>query len=141
MTKLHHGEYVHLDILPDGNLRVTLTEEGLQEERENRHKDALDDDVFYELYAEDHNHGGPHGNGGPYLTMDISEVDGGHLSNAPAIVSDWRMNTVDQPDHVDESYVNYLTYDDSRIWYWNEYMIISILEHIKKHGEAVLTKL
>lgn len=141
MTPLHHGTYVHLDILPDGDLRVTLTPEGVIEEQENRHKDANDDDVFYELYVDDSNMGGPHGNGGPYLTMDISEVDGGHLSQAPAIISDWKLNAVDEPDYVDEGYVNYLTYDDSKVWYWNYYQIISILEHIKRQGEAVLTLL
>lgn len=138
MTPLHHGQYVHLDVLPNGDLRVTLTPEGIIEERDNRHKDANDDDVFYELYVDDP---GPHSNGGPYLTLDISEVDGGHLSQAPAIVSDWKYNSVDEPDHVPIDYVNYLTYDDSKVWYWNDYAIISILEHIKRQGEAVLTLL
>lgn len=141
MKKLHHGTYVHLDILENGNLRMTLTPEGIAEERDNRHKDAMDDDVLYELYVDDSNFGGPHGNGGPYLTLDISEVDGGHLSNAPAIVSDWKFNEIDDPDHVPLDYVNYLTYPNSKVWYWNDYQIISMLEHIKRNGEAVLTLL
>lgn len=141
MEKLHHGQYVHLDVLPNGNLRMSLTPEGIEEERDNRSKDATDDDVLYDLYTDDSNMGGPHGNGGPYLTLDISEVDAGHQSQAPAIVSDWRLNSQDDKEWIDLPWVNYLTYDDTKIWYWNKYTIVSMLEVIKRDGYCELTLL
>lgn len=138
MKPLHHGQYVHLDVLPNGDLRVTLTPEGIIEERENRSEGANDNDVFYDLYTDDP---GPHCNGGPYLTMDISEVDGGHMSQAPAIVSDWRLNSNDDKEWIDLPWINYLTYDDSKVWFHGNYMINSILETIKADGECILTLL
>jgi hypothetical protein len=141
MEKLHHGQYVHLDILPNGNLRMSLTQDGIDEERENRYKNAGDDDVLYDLYTDDSNMGGPHGNGGPYLTLDISEVDGGHMSQAPAVITSWRLNSVDEIDWIDLPYVNYLADEDAKIWYWNEYMIKSMLQEIKTNGYCELTLL
>lgn len=141
MTPLHHGQYVHLDVLPTGGLRITLTPEGVEELDDIGLETSTDDDAFYDLYVDDSNMGGPHGNSGPLLVMDISEVDGGHLSNAPAIVESWRCNDPEERDYVDEPGVNYLSDNDGRIWYWADYQIISILEHIKRQGEAVLTLL
>lgn len=143
MTKLHHGQYVHLDILPDGNLRVTLTEEGLREEQENRHKDASDDDVLSDLYTENDSMSRPDSNGGPLFLNNIETLDGGHMSQAPVFVTEWDLN-VDEYGHQRTDlpdYVTYVTTEHSRVWYWSDYCIISILEHIKEHDQAVLTRL
>lgn len=137
MTPLHHGQYVHLDVLPNGNLRVTLTKEGLEELEDIhlQHPDWTSNMLLIELMED------ITCNSDLMFLDDISALDGGHLSQAPVIVEGWRPNDQDEPDYVDENYVHFLTNDDSRVWYWNEYCIIFILEHIKRQGEAVLTLL
>ncbi len=137
MTPLHYGQYVHLDVLPNGDLRVTLTPEGVEEltDRHLVHPEWTSDMLLIELMED------ITCNSNIMFLDDISTLDGGHLSQAPVIVEGWRSNDMEEPDYVDASYVHYLTNDDSKVWYWNEYMVISILEHIKRQGEAVLTQL
>lgn len=145
MTPLHHGAYVHLDVLPNGDLRITLTKEGVAElnDIEFQHPKRGDDEIFFQLYDENDAMSAPHKNSGPLFMHDIQYLDGGHLSNAPCIVTEW-----DLPDDEDgfrrkdvPDFVQYVTSEHSKIWYWNEYMLISILQHIKRHGESVFTRL
>ena len=135
MTPLHHGQYVHLDVLPNGDLRVTLTPEGLLVAPAVvtiLNTPVNDDDALAFLTN-------PNGDCQDFIFIeDISKLDGGHLSQSPCIVTDWDYAT---PDMNLEPYVEYTTGRDSKVWYWNSYMIISILEHIKRQGEAVLNKL
>ncbi len=137
MTPLHHGQYVHLDVLANGNLRVTLTKGGDEEldDLHLTHPELTSDMLLIELLED------ITCNSDVMFLDDISALDGGHLSQAPVIIEGWRSNDPEEPDYVDESYVHYLTNDDSKVWYWNSYMIISILEHIKRQGEAELTLL
>jgi len=137
MTPLHHGQYVHLDVLPNGDLRVSMTEDGIQDLADIHlmHPERNEDRFLIELMED------ITCNSDLMFLGDISALDGGHMSQSPVIVEGWRCNDEEEPDYVDESYVHYLTNDDSRVWYWNDYAIISILEHIKRQGEAVLTLL
>lgn len=140
---MHHGEFVHLDELPNGNLRVTLTLKGRREALENRHPQASDDDVFSDLYTGDDSQYRPDANGGALFMPDIQYLDGTHLSNAPCLVTDWDLNA-DEDGHRLEGvpeWVSYVRTDSSKLWYWGDYQIVSILETCLKHGEAVLTLL
>lgn len=145
MTELQHGAYVHLDVLPNGNLRVTLTKEGLEEldDLHLTHPEWNADTLFFELYTENDSISRPDSNGGPLFMDSIETLDGGHMSQAPCIVTAW--DTVDDHDGFRKEYVpdwvRYETTEASKVWYWNEYCIISILDHIKRQGEAVLTLL
>ena len=142
MEKLWHGNYVHLDVLDTGGLRITLTP-GAQEELDSM-DDKLDDDwKLRDLMNESEGTGGMEANSGPLFVTDISIVDGGHMSQAPAVYSDWDSAYDENGQRLSglESHVEYVSPERARVWYWNEYMIISILEHIKRNGEAVLTRL
>ncbi len=143
MTKLHHGQYVHLDILANGNLRVTLTTEGVIACNElTAEQPQWDEDMILdELMNEQLGTSGMTANGGPLFLHAIDQLDGGNLSQAPCIVDEYRMNTDEEDDYVDDPCITHLTGDNSRVWYWGDYAIISILKHIKRQGEAELTLL
>jgi hypothetical protein len=125
MTPLHHGQYVHLDVLPNGDLRITLTEEGMYEALNNASEHATDDDILSDLMEDIVCNGGPQ-----FTTADKVP---GNLSEAPMLLED--------AEFIGEPGYDYLWEAHGRTWCWADYQIISILEHIKRQGEAVLTLL
>lgn len=137
MTELYHNQYVELDVLDNGNLRFAITLLGRKEVLENRHENASDDDVVYDLYTDNDSIHRPDANGGPLLLPDISNLDGGHLSNAPCVVDEWYLND----DMVKAGEPMYLSLPKSRIWYHNDYMIESMLDSMMRDGYVELTLL
>ena len=111
-----------MDVLPNKSLRLTLTKEGLQEMVENRSEHADDDDVLMDLMEDIWTNGGPQ-----FTTADKVP---GNLSEAPMLLED--------AEWIGEPGSNYLWTNEGRTWYWADYMIISILQHIRSQGEAVL---
>lgn len=126
--KKYEGEHVTLELLDNGQLRIRLTEEGLREELENRHKDAHDDDVLYELMEDIVANSA--------MICTFANLVPGNLSEAPMIIEEAEFIGCPEIDYQWQA-----VDDDTNVWFWGDYQVRSMLQEIKANGHVDLTLL
>jgi hypothetical protein len=114
------GQYINLNILPNGNLEISLTEEGKEELEE------LEDNVYFYDFIEDIR-----------VNSDWTYVDTltqvGFMFDAPAFIFQY---DIDEDDKIS---VN--VYEDGEVFYYNYYMIKDFIEELNTHGEVIFDRL
>jgi hypothetical protein len=122
---LHSGRYISLDITPNGNLKITLDEDGRAEVLEMRDDDRNDDYIMSELFDD------VRGNSELMYFDDIG-AQGFGLTEAPAITDGFYYD--DNGDLTDEGH------DDSELYYHERYMIDSFIDTMLEQGYVIFDR-
>jgi len=117
-NELHSGSYLSLERLENGNLKISLTEEG----KEKIAEDDISDSEFWD-YFEDIT-----GNSGLVYFNDISEL--GIMMEAPGITIGYYYN--DDGEYTDEG-----NEDWSEVFYYGDSAIRDFTEELKNNGEVI----
>jgi len=122
---LHSGRYISLDITPNGNLKITLDEDGRAEVLEMRDDDRNDDYIMSELFDD------IRGNSELMYFDDIG-AQGFGLTEAPAITDGFYYD--DNGDLTDEGH------DDSEVYFFERYMIDSFIDTMLEDGYVIFDR-
>jgi hypothetical protein len=114
------GQYINLNILPNGNLEISLTEEGKEELEE------LEDNVYFYDFIED-----IRGNSSWIYVDDLADY--GFMSNAPAMLFQYDM------DEDGEISVN--IYEDGEVFYYPNYAIYDFVDKLKTEGSVIFDRI
>jgi len=112
ISELHNGNYLNLERTINGDLKISLTDEG----REKVEEDGISEETFFD-YFEDIT-----SNSSLLYITDISEI--GAMMNAPAIVIGYYCDD-------DGNYVDINNEDYSEIFYYTNYIIRDFTEDLK----------
>lgn len=113
------GRYVNLNILPNGNLEISLTEEGKTEIEEY-------DNIFFEDLIDD-----IRANSNWLYVDPLSNV--GIASDAPAMIFNY--------DMTDEGRIIVNVYDDGEVFYYNDYTFKDCMDELNIHGKVIFYRL
>lgn len=122
---LHSGRYISLDITPNGNLKITLDEDGRAEVLEMRDDDRNDDYIMSELFDD------VRGNSELMYFDDAGEAGFG-LTQAPAITDGFYYD--DNGNLTDEGH------EDSKVYYFERYMIDSFIDKMLEDGYVIFDR-
>lgn len=111
------GQYINLNILPNGNLEISLTEEGKIEIEDYENLDYLIDDI--------------RGNSSWIYVDDLADY--GFMSNAPAMLFQYDM------DEDGEISVN--IYEDGEVFYYPNYAIYDFVDKLKTEGSVIFDRI
>lgn len=122
---LHSGRYISLDITPNGNLKITLDEDGRAEVLEMRDDDRNDEYIMDELFDD------IRGNSELIFHSDAGEAGLG-LTNAPAVTDGFYYD--DSGDLTNEGN------EDSEVYYFERYMIDSFIDKMLEDGYVIFDR-
>jgi hypothetical protein len=114
------GQYLVLEETPNGNLKISITEDGIKAWEDSNARDA--DEAFSELFEDIQCNS-------ELLYFDDCSILG-NLSNAPAIT-----DGVNQNDSG-----NWEWSKDAIMWYYDNYMITSFMAKLLEEKEVIFTK-
>lgn len=114
--RIMHYKYLDLQILEDGNLKISLNEDGIEEAKEN----GIDEVKFY-LFFED-----IEGNS-DYKYFDILSESGLGMSEAPCIVDGFYYGDDGEPS----------IYEDSEIYVYYDYYKNDFTEELLENGYVI----
>ena len=114
------GQYLHLEELPNGNLRISLNDEGVKALEESNARDA--DEAFSELFED------------IQCNSELEYFDDcsvlGNLSNAPVITDGFYLDDDGE----------WKSAEDATMWYYDNYMIDSFMAKLLENRKVIFTK-